>query len=386
MTRIDAVFAADRERPPHERTLPWQDVKNGVAVIVEPKPPWANDMRVFRPDVREYCAYSDWAAHGSRARFYAHIAMSGEDLMREAHNRIAEKLSASPQQDHLQQGQTVRHRVSGATGEIVAVKDHVIVADVPGRGLVQDAREKWARTAPEVDDEATKVASLASAKGTIFDWSKFSLLVAKAVGEQPDAWQFEISGLAVDGSVTPIARCPTLVNGVRVAHELSSISGKPCVTKHPDLGSILPSDPPLTSDEAANDWIDAAIVKQECKRLFNCRALGLEPDWTCFTHLEIDGRTSRAGESTIHSLDDEAADYWVVQGRDFNGDAEDIADCRSLADAIRAGQDLANKSGLVCMHPHLGQIEPGEPAMTELEAEDWIVTRKAGHVNDGPSF
>lgn len=240
----------------------------------------------------------------------------------------------------------------------------------------------------KIEEPAPTLETAAQAQMTAFDWSKFSLLVAKAVGEQPDAWQFEISGLAVDGSTTPIVRCPTLANGVRVAHEFAAISGKPCVVKHPDLGSIMPSDPPLTSDEAANNWIDAAIVKQECKRLFNCRPLHLEPDWTCFTGLEIDGRAAdpkRTGVA-IGDLDDETAEYWVVQGRDFQGDAEDIADCRSLADAIRTAQDLANMSGLVCAHSRLGPLEPGEPAMTQEAAEDWIAARRAGRENDGPSI
>jgi hypothetical protein len=89
MMDMEAIFASDRGHPPHERSLPWPETRNGVTVIVEPKPHWASDMRAFRPDVREYCAYADWAEHGARARFFGHIAICGDDLMRNARALIA---------------------------------------------------------------------------------------------------------------------------------------------------------------------------------------------------------------------------------------------------------------------------------------------------------
>ena len=89
MMDMEAIFARDRGHPPHERSLPWPETRNGVTVIVEPKPHWACDMRAFRLDVREYCAYADWAEHGARARFFGHIAICGDDLMRNARALIA---------------------------------------------------------------------------------------------------------------------------------------------------------------------------------------------------------------------------------------------------------------------------------------------------------
>ncbi len=89
MMDIDAIFAADRQRPPHERSLPWPETRNGMTVIVEPKPHWANDMRAFLSDVREYCTYADWLENGARARFFGHIAICGDDLIREAHALVA---------------------------------------------------------------------------------------------------------------------------------------------------------------------------------------------------------------------------------------------------------------------------------------------------------
>ena len=89
MMDIDAVFAADREHPPRERSLPWPETKNGITVIIEPKPHWASDMRAFRSNSREYCTYADWTTQGERARFFGHINTSGDDLMRKARALVA---------------------------------------------------------------------------------------------------------------------------------------------------------------------------------------------------------------------------------------------------------------------------------------------------------
>ena len=81
---IDEIFAQDRENRPMERTLPWEETRDGITVVVEPKPHWAEDMRVFRLDAREYCRYAEWVAHGGRARFFGHIDTSGDDLIMKA--------------------------------------------------------------------------------------------------------------------------------------------------------------------------------------------------------------------------------------------------------------------------------------------------------------
>ena len=36
MTDIDAIFAADRQRPPRERSLPWLETRDGITVVIEP--------------------------------------------------------------------------------------------------------------------------------------------------------------------------------------------------------------------------------------------------------------------------------------------------------------------------------------------------------------
>ena len=68
MIDIDKIFLEDREHPPSDRTLPWTETRDGITVVVEPKPHWAEDMRVFLLDAREYCRYAEWTAHGARAR------------------------------------------------------------------------------------------------------------------------------------------------------------------------------------------------------------------------------------------------------------------------------------------------------------------------------
>ena len=65
MTDIDAIFAADRQHPPRERSLPWPETRDGITVVIEPKPHWANVMRAFRSESREYCTYADWAENGA---------------------------------------------------------------------------------------------------------------------------------------------------------------------------------------------------------------------------------------------------------------------------------------------------------------------------------
>ena len=37
---IDEIFAQDRENHPNERTLPWEETRDGITVVVEPKPHW----------------------------------------------------------------------------------------------------------------------------------------------------------------------------------------------------------------------------------------------------------------------------------------------------------------------------------------------------------
>ncbi len=81
---IDFIFRADRKNPPAERSLPWEETCDGITVVVEPKPHWADDLRAFRLDAREYCYYADWNRCGARARFYGHIDTCGDDLLLKA--------------------------------------------------------------------------------------------------------------------------------------------------------------------------------------------------------------------------------------------------------------------------------------------------------------
>ena len=90
---VDEIFAQDRENRPLERTLPWEESRDGMTVVVEPKPHWAEDMRVFRLDAREYCRYAEWTVHGARARFFGHIDTSGDDLIMKARAMIAREIA-----------------------------------------------------------------------------------------------------------------------------------------------------------------------------------------------------------------------------------------------------------------------------------------------------
>lgn len=93
MLTVDEIFAEDLGNPPTERSLPWEESRDGITVVVEPKPHWAEEMRVFRLDAREYCRYADWTADGGRAWFYGHIGTSGDDVTMKARAMIAREIA-----------------------------------------------------------------------------------------------------------------------------------------------------------------------------------------------------------------------------------------------------------------------------------------------------
>ena len=90
---IDQIFREDRANPPSARTLPWEETRDSITVVVEPKPHWASDMRAFRSGSREYCAYADWTANGARARFFGHVDTCGDDLIRKARTLVASEIA-----------------------------------------------------------------------------------------------------------------------------------------------------------------------------------------------------------------------------------------------------------------------------------------------------
>lgn len=93
MMDVDAIFAADRELPPLERSPPWEEEKDGVTVIVEPKPHWADDLRAYRLADRSYCDYADWRLNGTAARFFRHPETTGDEVMRTARAMIAREIT-----------------------------------------------------------------------------------------------------------------------------------------------------------------------------------------------------------------------------------------------------------------------------------------------------
>lgn len=93
MLTVDEIFADDLGNPPSERSLPWAETRDGITVVVEPKPHWAEDMRVFRLEAREYFRYADWTADGGQTRFYGHIDTSGDDVMMKARAMIAREIA-----------------------------------------------------------------------------------------------------------------------------------------------------------------------------------------------------------------------------------------------------------------------------------------------------
>lgn len=92
MMTVDEIFADDCRHPPPERSLPWEETRGGITVVVEPRQHWATDMRAFRRDAHEYCSYADWTANGQGARFYSHIDTCGDTVMAKARAMIAREI------------------------------------------------------------------------------------------------------------------------------------------------------------------------------------------------------------------------------------------------------------------------------------------------------
>ncbi|MHC1547995.1 hypothetical protein [Phyllobacterium sp. K27] len=93
MIGIDAIFANDRENAPAARSLPWEETRGSITVVVEPKPHWAADMRAFRLTEKTYCYYADWPENGPGARFFEHPETRGDDVMMKARALIAREIS-----------------------------------------------------------------------------------------------------------------------------------------------------------------------------------------------------------------------------------------------------------------------------------------------------
>jgi hypothetical protein len=88
---IEEIFALDRQQPPTQRSLPWKETRNGVTVVVEPKPHWAIDLLAFDMSARSYCYYADWCHNGVNARFFPHISTSGSDILIKARDLVSQE-------------------------------------------------------------------------------------------------------------------------------------------------------------------------------------------------------------------------------------------------------------------------------------------------------
>lgn len=93
MISVDEIFADDLRNLPSERSLAWEECRDGVIVVIEPKPHWASDMLVFKLTTRKYCHYRDWTENGSGARFFDHIDSTGDDVMMKARAIIAREIA-----------------------------------------------------------------------------------------------------------------------------------------------------------------------------------------------------------------------------------------------------------------------------------------------------
>jgi hypothetical protein len=90
---VDRIFAEDFERAPQDRSLPWEETRDDVAVVIEPKPYWARDLRVFHMTECQYCYFQDWQELGPAAQFFEHPETCGDDVLLQARAMIARELA-----------------------------------------------------------------------------------------------------------------------------------------------------------------------------------------------------------------------------------------------------------------------------------------------------
>lgn len=93
MLTVDWIFAEDFDRAPQDRSLPWEETCDDVAVVIEPKPHWARDLRVFHLTEYRYCYYREWQELGAGAQFFDHPETCGDDILLQARAMIARELA-----------------------------------------------------------------------------------------------------------------------------------------------------------------------------------------------------------------------------------------------------------------------------------------------------
>ncbi|WP_294537682.1 hypothetical protein [uncultured Rhodoblastus sp.] len=89
-------------------------------------------------------------------------------------------------------------------------------------------------------------------------------------------------------------------------------------------------------------------IEARRKRLFNCCADNLAPDWSRFASLTVGG-CKVDPEDPGHTLGlvcDAEAQFWTVYARDKDGCSEAITDCGARAEADQVAQELYTLSGL----------------------------------------
>jgi phage terminase large subunit-like protein len=91
---VDQVFRENLALPEAERTLPWEESRDGVTVVVEPKPHYAEDMTAWHLSRHAFCHYRDWKADGAKARFFDQAHKTGDEVMMTARVMVIREIEA----------------------------------------------------------------------------------------------------------------------------------------------------------------------------------------------------------------------------------------------------------------------------------------------------
>lgn len=81
---VDQVFAENMEFPVEERCLPWEESRDGVTVVVEPKLHFASDMTIWHLSRHAFAHYRHWKHDGASVSFFEHGHKTGDQVMMDA--------------------------------------------------------------------------------------------------------------------------------------------------------------------------------------------------------------------------------------------------------------------------------------------------------------
>ncbi|MDH2328304.1 hypothetical protein QCN27_15670 [Cereibacter sp. SYSU M97828] len=89
---VDQVFAENMKFAAEERCLPWEETRDGVTVVVEPKLHFESDMTVWHLSRHAFAHYRHWKRDGANVSFFEHGHKTGDQVMMDARCTIIREI------------------------------------------------------------------------------------------------------------------------------------------------------------------------------------------------------------------------------------------------------------------------------------------------------